>query len=191
MDGIAEALDVSATPVREGLLTLRGEGFVTQVPRRGFVVAPLSDADVRDLFWVQAQVAGELAARSALTMSAEDLGRARALQRELTAAQERKDLAAVERCNHELHRTINLSAESPKMWWILAIALHYVPSHFFAAILGWQDASVSDHEAILKALAAKDPEASRAAMESHIINAGNLLLAHRDELRQEGNVQEG
>src|SRR5919205_4629694 len=65
MEPIAEAVGVSNTPVREGLLALRSEGFVQLVPRRGFVVAPFTAQDVRDLFWAQAQLAAELAARAA------------------------------------------------------------------------------------------------------------------------------
>jgi DNA-binding GntR family transcriptional regulator len=42
MEPIAEAVGVSNTPVREGLLALAGEGFVRLVPRRGFVVAQFS-----------------------------------------------------------------------------------------------------------------------------------------------------
>ncbi|HEY2196020.1 MAG TPA: GntR family transcriptional regulator [Actinomycetospora sp.] len=45
LDRIAEAVGVSNTPVREGLLTLRSEGFVELVPRRGFVAAAFSEQD--------------------------------------------------------------------------------------------------------------------------------------------------
>src|SRR3954467_2662346 len=69
LEPIAEAVGVSNTPVREGLLTLRSEGFVQLVPRRGFVVSPFTRQDVRDLFWAQAQLAGELAARAATHIS--------------------------------------------------------------------------------------------------------------------------
>src|SRR6201992_2879684 len=70
---IAEELELSATPVREGLLSLRGEGFVELKPRRGFVVAPLSASDVRDLFTAQALLAGELVGRAAVRMGPDDL----------------------------------------------------------------------------------------------------------------------
>src|SRR3954467_2803520 len=73
LEPIAEVLGVSNTPVREGLLSLRSEGLVQLVPRRGFVVAPFDQQDVRDLFWVQAQLAGELAARAAKKISQESL----------------------------------------------------------------------------------------------------------------------
>src|SRR3954463_13217521 len=71
LEPIAEAVGVSNTPVREGLLSLRSEGFIQLVPRRGFVVAPFSKRDVRDIFWAQAQLGGELAARAAKTSSPE------------------------------------------------------------------------------------------------------------------------
>jgi DNA-binding GntR family transcriptional regulator len=64
-DHLADQLKLSATPVREGLLSLRGEGFVELLPRRGFMVSPLSAADVRDLFTAQALLAGELVSRAA------------------------------------------------------------------------------------------------------------------------------
>src|SRR5689334_8388331 len=61
---IAEAVGVSNTPVREGLLLLSGEGFVELVPRRGFMVSAFSRQDVRDIFWAQAALAAELAGRA-------------------------------------------------------------------------------------------------------------------------------
>src|SRR6478672_10757037 len=73
MEPIAEAVGVSNTPVREGLLMLNSEGFVRLVPRRGFVVSSFTPQDVRDIFWAQAQLAAELAARAAKRLSADQI----------------------------------------------------------------------------------------------------------------------
>src|SRR3954447_13006604 len=73
LEPIAAAVGVSNTPVREGLLILRSEGFVKLVPRRGFMVASFTAQDVRDIFWVQAQLAGELAARAAKRITPEQI----------------------------------------------------------------------------------------------------------------------
>src|SRR3984885_5497100 len=62
LDETAAKLGVSATPVREALLKLRGEGMVQLEPHRGHVVLPLSRQDIEDIFWVQATIAKELAA---------------------------------------------------------------------------------------------------------------------------------
>lgn len=49
-ENVAEELGVSATPAREGLLSLQSEGMLRVQPRRGFMVAPLSSTDISDVF---------------------------------------------------------------------------------------------------------------------------------------------
>src|SRR5260370_8043392 len=46
---IAEELQLSATPVREGLLSLKGEGFVELNPRPRFLLAPLPPSNLPPL----------------------------------------------------------------------------------------------------------------------------------------------
>lgn len=180
VDRVAEELDMSVTPVREGLLALRGEGFLELAPRRGFVVAALSEGDVRDLFWVQAQVAGELAARATERLTPEQLKELEALQEGLSRAVDRGNLDEVERCNHAFHRNLNLAAGAPKLTWFLRTATRYVPHRSYHRVGGWPDASVHDHVAILDGLRTRDPEAVRTAMEEHIHHIGELLIEHAE-----------
>ena len=175
---IAEELSLSATPVREGLLSLRGEGFVELKPRRGFVVAPLSAADVRDLFTAQALIAGELVSRAALRMGAEDLRDLTQVHEALRKAAAKGDGELVESLNHDFHRRINLVADAPRLAWMLSISTKFAPRRFFATIPGWSKASAQDHAAILKAISEHDGEAARAAMMRHMENAGDLLAAN-------------
>jgi DNA-binding GntR family transcriptional regulator len=175
---IAEELDLSATPVREGLLALRGEGFVMLKPRRGFVVAPLSAADVKDLFTAQALLAGELVARAALRIDAADLIELESVHKTLRKAASAGDGDLVEQLNHEFHRKINLVADSPRLAWMLSISTKFAPRRFFATIPGWSKASAQDHAAIIKALVAGDGDEARHAMMRHMENAGELLAAN-------------
>ncbi|MEP6853897.1 MAG: GntR family transcriptional regulator [Pedococcus sp.] len=50
---VADELGVSRTPVREALGRLSIEGLVTWVPRSGYTVNGLSDADINDVFEVR------------------------------------------------------------------------------------------------------------------------------------------
>jgi DNA-binding GntR family transcriptional regulator len=50
---LATMLDVSRTPVRQALERLSQEGYVTRVPARGFFVAEIGVAEVRDLYDVR------------------------------------------------------------------------------------------------------------------------------------------
>lgn len=178
LDRVAEELDVSATPVREGLQALRGEGFLSFEPRRGFVVAPLSPDDVQDLFLVQADIAGELAARAAAVATPEVVAELRDLQAALSQALTDGRPEDVVDLNHQVHRTINLQAASPKLAWMLSVAVRYVPEPFFLTIEGWSAASLHDHDDVLDAIEAHDAERARSAMRSHILHAGRLLADH-------------
>jgi DNA-binding GntR family transcriptional regulator len=46
---LAQRYGVSKTPIREALNTLRREGYVHVVPRRGYIVAPISIQDVQQI----------------------------------------------------------------------------------------------------------------------------------------------
>ncbi len=61
---IAETLGVSLGAVREALSRLTSEGFVVTDDRRGFRVAPISHADLRDLVRVRANIEGQCLRRS-------------------------------------------------------------------------------------------------------------------------------
>lgn len=175
---IAEELELSATPVREGLLSLKGEGFVQLKPRRGFVVAPLSASDIRDLFTAQALLAGELVARATVRITPDELRELNERHKALRAAAAADDGENVESLNHDFHRQINLIAAAPRLAWMLSISTKFAPRRFFATIPGWSTASAQDHAAILQAITDRDAEAARVAMTKHMENAGELLAAN-------------
>jgi len=178
---VGEALGISATPAREALQALRVEGFLNVVPRLGFVVAPLTGQDIRDLFQAQALIAGELAARAAQQATAADLAELDALHHELIAAAARANEALLEEKNHAFHRQINLMAGTPKMVWVLGLLARYVPRRFYSEIPGWPQATVDDHGKIVDGIRARDPALARAAMNDHIAHAGELLAANFDQ----------
>ncbi|MGC2174071.1 MAG: GntR family transcriptional regulator [Acidimicrobiales bacterium] len=175
---IAVDLGISATPVREGMLQLQSEGFLKVRPRRGFVVSPLSPKDVSDAFDAQALLAGELCARAAKVLSLADFNTLDALQTKLEVAALEGDFSVEEELNFEFHRFIYHLADSPKIQWLLESTLRYAPRRFYSSIVGWPEATISEHRAILAALKSSDASTAREAMASHIQHAGVLLAEH-------------
>lgn len=176
MEPIAEAVGVSNTPVREGLLSLRGEGFVKLVPRRGFLVAPFSHQDLRDLFWVQAQLAGELAARAAVAMGPEQIRILEDVHRQYTEAVGNHDTAAVAGLGHQFHRQINLGADSYRLAVLLGSAVKQLPNRFYATIESHVGATSDEHSALLSALTTNDSETARRLMHEHILGGVERLI---------------
>jgi DNA-binding GntR family transcriptional regulator len=124
---VAQELDISATPAREGLLALQGEGFPTVEPHRGFLVSPLSAEDIGTPFEGQALLAGELAARAALVATPVEVRALGDPQNGLDAAAEGGDYDRVEQLNFEFHRTLYRLARAPKISWLLGAPLRYAP----------------------------------------------------------------
>jgi len=172
IDAISKSLGVSTTPVREGLLLLQSESFVRLIPRRGFVVNSFSKDD---LFWAQAALGAELAARAATRMSNADIARLETLQAEHEAAFKAGD-PRVARLGHEFHRAINLAAQSPRLAALLGSLTKQLPNRFYASIEGQLKDAIEYHPIILNAIRIRDAEAARSLMYRHIIAGGEHLI---------------
>lgn len=178
IDEVAKRLDVSATPVREALQTLRVEGFVDAVRGQGFRVHPIRAEDIEDVFFAHSVIAGELAARTTRSITDEQLRELEALHYELLAAALTHDHEKLEQANHRFHHVLNTTVKAPKLQWMVRLFTKYVPRNFYAQIEGWPEATRVDHTAIVEAMKARDADAARAAAAAHITHSGELLAAH-------------
>ncbi|MYV97766.1 GntR family transcriptional regulator [Streptomyces sp. SID3343] len=176
MEPIAEAVGVSNTPVREGLVALSSEGFIELVPRRGFVVTAFSRQDVRDLFWVQAQLGGELAARAAKDITAEQLDELESIVKMQEAAAEAGDEEAMVEHGHAFHRQINLAADSHRLSLLLRSVVRHLPNRFYVSIEGRVAATREEHPLILEALRRRSARMARSLMEQHILESADHLI---------------
>ena len=178
---LAERVGASITPVREALLLLAQDGWVTQEPNRGFRVLEITRKDVEDAYLVQAFVSGELAARAAGAIDAEQISVLRLIDAEINAHTD-DDPGYLERANYELHDAIYAAARSERLVWFVRSASRFVPRRFWGMIPGWLEHNRAGHAPVIDALEAHDAEAARAAMAAHIDNAGRLLLQHLESI---------
>src|ERR1700689_3845394 len=103
LEPLTRALEMSATPIREALLSLRDQGFLELPPNRGFAVVAISPRDIADLFLVQAFAAGELATRAAERATDELVRQLDELSDELDRHAIDGDERALEVANDEFH----------------------------------------------------------------------------------------
>ncbi|WP_227007754.1 GntR family transcriptional regulator [Pseudarthrobacter sp. AB1] len=111
---VGQALSISTTPAREALQELRVEGFPDLLPRRGFQVTSLTGQEVRDLFQVQALIAGELAARAAAGPTQDEPAELEELHHGPIAAARRKGHELLKEKNRAFNRQVNTMAGSRK-----------------------------------------------------------------------------
>ncbi|WP_374656514.1 GntR family transcriptional regulator [Dongia sp.] len=107
---VAKELGVSRIPLREALSQLAAEGFVTLVAHKGAVVAPLSAAEVEELFELRLVLEDRLLTRAIPRLTAEDFA---ALDRLIEESMTPKGLKRWGEFNWRLHETMYLPAARP------------------------------------------------------------------------------
>ncbi|NIL75315.1 MULTISPECIES: GntR family transcriptional regulator [Rhodococcus] len=182
IDETAVELGVSATPVREALVCLRGEGLVEQVPHRGYRVGELSRDDIEDIFWLQGTIASKLARRAARVITAEQIVQLTGLNGCLRDAVGRADAESVERCEFEFHRTVNKVAGGVKLAWFLFGAIRYTPARLYASDRSWGEEAVRSHEALIAAFTRRDLESVGELMRRQFVDGAERLIAHLERV---------
>src|SRR5581483_869537 len=149
---LCEMLGISRTPLREALKVLASEGLVELLPHRGARVAQLSEQDVRDMFQVMGTLealAGELACARLTEIELA----------EITALHyQRAELPDYFRLNQAIHEAILEAARNPVLkatYQSLAGRIRRARYQANMSEARWRQA-VEEHEAILRALSARD-----------------------------------
>lgn len=159
-DDVARALGLSRIPVREALISLEREGWVTIEPNRGAFVTPLDAQVVRDHYELYGIVFG-FAAKRALQRSEELLGDKLAQIADdfsrNTNAQEAQRLAIA------FNGTVTDAANSPRVNVVLRALSSLVPGDFYALIPNALTTQTRGFVAIARACQALDGD--RAATE--------------------------
>jgi DNA-binding GntR family transcriptional regulator len=183
---LAEALNVSRTPLREAIKMLAAEGLVELLPNRGAGVAQMSEQDVIDTFEVIAGLEGQSGELAAQRISEAELAEIRALHFEMMAAWTRRDLPTYYRINAQIHTLINAAARNPVLaqtWRNVNARLQALRfrSNFDEA--KWKRA-VKEHERMVELLAARDAAGLRALLIAHLMHKRDAVL----ELMKKGQL---
>jgi len=186
---LAQALNLSRTPLREAIKMLAAEGLVDLLPNRGAVAVRLSEADVAHSFELLAELeglAGELAAQRI-----DDAARAelRAKHFEMQACHARRDLSGYYRLNALIHAGINAAAANPVLASTYAKVNARVQSLRFRTNQDeakWRRAK-TEHGHKIDALDGRDGAALRALLKQHLEHKRDAVL----ELMRSGELRQG
>ncbi|WP_232374920.1 GntR family transcriptional regulator [Mycolicibacterium mengxianglii] len=177
LDETAAQLGVSITPVREALLTLRGEGMVRLEPHRGYTVVPMSRQDIEDIFWLQSTIARELATSATTRITDAGIDELEELNDALATAVAAADSEAVVAAEFAFHRAFNRVAGRIKLAWFLLHVARSMPALLYAADPGWGADAVGNHRDLIAALRARDAEAVATHTSWQFTDAANRLTA--------------
>lgn len=176
---LADRIGVSRTPIREALLLLAAEDLVRLVPKRGAQIVPLSGreiSEVMELRGIVERYAAERVDPGDLDLMSE-LAELLERQRALSGPEHAKEFIAVD---HLFHATIVAAAGNT------LLNRHYDglrSRQIRAGVValynqqGRQESVLTEHRAILAAIASGDRDAARIAIDSHLETTLKVLLA--------------
>jgi DNA-binding GntR family transcriptional regulator len=177
--GLVEATGFGRAPIHQALHQLQYDGLVEIRPRKGAQVKVWSPGDFEQLMEARIPVESAMARLAAQRAADDDI---RALQERLNegpALIEALDREALMLLDHHFHQTLAAFAQSPVLAELVENLHHRSTLLWYLPISGRKEYEVvlRQHQDILDAIAAHDPEAAAAAMTAHI--AG---LAHTTHL---------
>ena len=168
---LAEAWQVSRTPLREALKVLAAEGLVELVPHRGCRVIELSDDDADALFPVMALLEGRCALEAATKASDDDLRTLQHLHEALERHAAAKDIDGYYRANHDFHSFVQTLAANR---WLDRVTGDL--RRFMRLMRGRQlalpgriEASINEHRVLIDAFVQRDAPRAERAMHDHLM----------------------
>jgi DNA-binding GntR family transcriptional regulator len=169
-------LGASRTPVREALGRLEGEGLIDRDPSRGMIVAELDHGLVAELYAMREVLEGTAAALAARHASEAEIDALREI-----AAKDRDlaDATRIARVNRLFHESLFRAAHNR----FLLRAVNALRQSMVLlgpttlATPGRPDKARGEHEAIVEAIARRDPAGADEAARAHIRAAYRARLA--------------
>ena len=170
---VAEALEVSRTPVREAFLLLEAEGLMRLYPKRGALVVPVSPGEVRDLMDTRLLVERDAARRVA--RDAANRERVATTLQELVDRQQealdRGDVPAFVQADRDFHHAI-VAASGNAILTRLSDSLRDRQRRIVATTVARDPALIrrflDEHRAICDAIGAGDARAAGRLVEAHL-----------------------
>lgn len=173
---LAAKYNVSKTPIRDALNTLEQEGYLRVLPRKGYLLIPITQKAVREYFQVRLVLEKAAVALAVQTASDEELEQLLKMAISLSKSERECRFDDVYRANNEFHRTLMMLAHNLVMSRMNMWAMENISRILMADTQRVDTAfEKNEHVEIAKALCLRDAALAEVLIESHITKVQNRL----------------
>ena len=195
IEELREKYQISASPLREALNRLAGEGFVNVIGQRGFRVAPVSIDDLYDISRMRIQL--ECEALSESIEKGDDMWESNiiASYHRLSKAEKKResDFSEWEKRNNDFHNALISACTSP---WLLRLRHLLYEQHkryrFISILVHNESRDIhKEHKAIKEATLARDTKLACEETKKHIqktVGSIEPMLVYLEEEHQQEKV---
>jgi DNA-binding GntR family transcriptional regulator len=172
-DEIAENLGVSRIPVREAIIALDREGWVTIEPHRGAYVNGLDPDYVRDHYELFGSIFALVARRVVERGDAAGMAAIVAASAEVAVAQ---DPEAFNLANRAFLGALHRAARAPRLRSVARVMTSIVPGNFFAVVPGALETQRTGLAAVTRSLEAGDADAAAEEFRRVLARQGDAVV---------------
>lgn len=165
---LAAHFGVSHIPVREALRALGADGWVQQLPRRGFYIRAHSEEELFDLFDARAVIESSLAARAAKYRTPDQVTRLDELVSLGAKAVKSGDPDQIAASNTAFHTHVGECANNVVLSGLLKRLSNRINFYFVQVTPGRGQESVTEHTQIVDAIRRGDPDTAASLALSHV-----------------------
>ena len=172
-DDIADDLGVSRIPVREAIIALDREGWLTLESNRGAYVAALETDDVRDHYELRGLVLGLVARRATAVATVPEID---ALARRHRTMRDAPDLATFASLNDRFLGTLLGIADSPRLTAALLVTPSIIQRGFFEVVGGARRIQQEGLTPLLRAMSVRAEVDADGAMRAVLGRHGDAVI---------------
>ena len=180
---LSERLGLSATPIKSALAALERDGFLTAVPHRGFYVPEIGLHDMLEIYELREMLDGIAGRKVARSPDAAEF--VRGVLAPLVAQQrERGDqgyLAGLRDLDMEFHRAIWHTSGNARLAQVTDNLGGQIRLAWSVQAAGGVQRALREHQAIMDAIAASDPDRAERASRAHVRHS---VVAFEKAVRQ-------
>jgi DNA-binding GntR family transcriptional regulator len=167
---LTESLGVSRATIRAALAKLDHDGLIVREYNHGARVRMVTEDEAVEIVQARSALEALAAHHAALNATDEDIADLKAIRAEMPKLIAQGDLLGYSECNSRLHaRIIVASRHAIAQRLITDLKAQMVRFQYRTILVpGRSKQSLAEHTAVVKAIAARDPEAAEAAMRHHL-----------------------
>ncbi len=178
---LAESFGVSATPVREAMLDLVGEGFVEPVRNRGFRVLEVSDADLDEISEVRLLLEIPAVSRVIGKLTSDRIAHLQTLAQAIEDAAAAGDLLRYLDSDRRFHVDLVSSLGNSRLTELVDRLRRQARLFGLRELASQGDllTSAREHTSLLKLICDGDAAAAEDLMRAHIVHTRGLWAGHQ------------
>jgi DNA-binding GntR family transcriptional regulator len=175
---VARRFDVSRAAAREVLKRLEGEGLLEAIPRRGYVVPPITIHQVQQLFDLRLILEREAAARAASKAAVDDIEKIARLVGDPYMPGDRDSYRRFLTQNIAFHTAIARLSGNERLTAIVESLLEELGQlfHLGLDIRDRAEELVREHKELVGAIRARDPETAARVVVMQVENSRRMVL---------------